>query len=67
MQTIRYYYLRTIGFPYLCYLTLIGVHYLQYKDTYFISNKKIIMNLFSLYFSNSLIRSNVSTKVLDIS
>lgn len=50
MQTIRYYYLRTIGFPYLCYLTLIGVHYLQYKDTYFISIKKIIMNLFSLYF-----------------
>ena len=50
MRTIRYYYLRTIGFPYLCYLTLIGVHYLQYKDTYFISIKKIIMNLFSLYF-----------------
>ena len=50
MRTIRYYYLRTIGFPYLCYLTLIGVHYLQYKDTYFISIKKIIMNLFYLYF-----------------
>ena len=67
MRTIRYYYLRTVGFPYLCYLTLIGVHYLQYKDTYFISNKKNNYESFLSLFSNSRNLSNVSTKVLAIS